>query len=147
MADFVKEITDVWNHKGTQEAYDRGKLLLEKIAEEIKRLQGQRTAITALMQHLEASGARATAQLPLVPRVNASDRPRVILEAADAVLDSTSGTMVVRVQDVLAELDRRKLDLDVQQPMAVIGTVLSRSLYYQKIARNTFHRIEPLPTQ
>ena len=54
---------------------------------------------------------------------------------------------MVRVQDVLAELQRRDLDLGVQQPLAVIGTVLSRSEYYQKIARNTFHRIDPLPIQ
>ena len=56
MTDFVKEMTDVWNHEGVQEAYDRGKALLETIADEIRSLQGQRTTITALMQHLEASG-------------------------------------------------------------------------------------------
>ena len=147
MTDFVKEITDVWNQEGSQEAYDRGKLLLEKIAEEIKGLHGQRAAITALMQHLEASGAQSTHQLTLNESVKAPDRPQVIINAAEAVLDSTSGVLLVRVQDVLDELYRRELDLGVQQPLAVIGTVLSRSPYYQKISRNTFHRIEPLLVQ
>ena len=147
MTDFVKEITEVWSQEGTQEAYDRGKILLGRIAEEIKNLQGQRTAITALMQHLEASGARATNQLSLLEEVKAQDRPQVILEAAEAVMDSTSGILVVRVHDVLAELDRREVNLGVQQPLAVIGTVLSKSPYYQKSARNTFYRIEPLPLQ
>ena len=55
MTDFVKEITDVWSREGTQEAYDRGKLLIGKIAEEIRGLQAQRATIAALMQHLGAS--------------------------------------------------------------------------------------------
>ena len=147
MTDFVKEITDVWSQEGIQEAYDRGKLLIGKISDEIKALQSQRTTIVALMQHLEASGARATRQLTFSENVKPSERPQVILDAAEAVLDSTTGIFVVRVQDVLAELQRRDLDLGVQQPLAVIGTVLSRSEYYQKIARNTFHRIDPLPIQ
>ena len=147
MADFVKEITEVWDQEGIQAAYDRGNLLLGKIAEEVRSLQVQRTTITALMQHLEASGARSTPQMGLVKSLNAPDRPQVILDAAEAVLDSSSGMLVVRVQDVLAELQRRDLSLGVQQPLAVIGTVLSRSPYYQKSARNTFYRIEPLPIQ
>lgn len=145
MTDFVKEMTDVWNHEGVQEAYDRGKALLETIADEIRSLQGQRTTITALMQHLEASGARSTPQLELLESVKAPDRPQVILEAAAAVLESTSGGFLVTVQSVLAELQRRNLSLGVQQPLAVIGTVLSRSEYYHKVARNTFQCVEPLP--
>lgn len=144
MTDFVKEMTDVWDREGIQAAYDRGNLLLGKIAEEVRSLHGQRTTITALMQHLEASGARSTPQMGLFKSVNAPDRPQEILDAAETVLDSTSGIFVVRVQDVLDELDRRRLDLGVKQPLAVIGTVLSRSEYYNKIARNTFHRIEPI---
>lgn len=145
MTDFVKEMTDVWDQEGVQAAYDRGQLLLGKIAEEIRSLHGQQTAITALMQHLESAGAQHSRQITLFESVKAPDRPQEILDAAEAVLDSTSGIFVVRVQDVLEELDRRHLDLGVKQPLAVIGTVLSRSAYYQKIARNSFHRIEPLP--
>ena len=147
MKDFVKEITEAWSQEGIQEAYDRGEILLRKINDELRGLHGQRTAITALMQHLEASGARTTPQLPLLEIVKPSDRPQVILDAAEAVLDSSTGILMVRVQDVLAELHRRELNLGVQQPLAVIGTVLSRSEYYSKISRNTFHRIEPLPFQ
>ena len=147
MADFVKEITEVWNQEGVQAGYDRGEILLEKIAEEIRGLQSQRTTITALMQHLEASGARSTPQLALFESVRGPDRPQVILDAAAAVLEASSGDgdLVVNVQDVLAELQRQDLSLGVQQPLAVIGTVLSRSEYYDKVARNTFRRVETLP--
>ncbi len=145
MVDFVKEITEVWNQEGVQAGYDRGKILLEKITEEIRGLQGQRITVSALMQHLEASGARSTPQLALFESVRGPDRPQVILDAAAAVLEAASGDLVVNVQDVLAELQRRDLDLGVQQPLAVIGTVLSRSEYYDKVARNSFRRVEPLP--
>ena len=145
MEDFVKRITEVWNQEGVQAAYDRGKILLEKITEEIRGLQGQRITVTALMQHLEVSGARTTPQYELFESVKAPDRPQVILDAAAAVLEAASGDLVVNVADVLAELQRRDLNLGVQQPLAVIGTVLSRSDYYHKIARNTFQRVEPLP--
>ena len=144
MADLVKEITEVWNQEGVQDAYDRGKILLETITAEIRGLQGQRTTITALMQHLEASGARSTHQMELIDTVKAPDRPQVILDAAAAVLEVVSEGFMVDVQDVFAELQRRDLDLGVQQPLAVIGTVLSRSEYYQRVARNTFQRVEPL---
>ena len=145
MTDFVKAITEVWNEEGIQSAYDQGKKSLETIAEEIRGLQGQRTTITALMQHLEVAGARTTPQYPLFESVKGPDRPKVILDAAETVVEATSGDLVVNVQDVLAELQRRDLDLGVQQPLAVIGTVLSRSKYYHKVARNAFRRVEPLP--
>ena len=145
MADFVKAITEVWNEEGLQAAYDRGKKFIETIAEEIGVLQSQRTTITALMKHLEASGARTTPQLALFESVRGPDRPQVILDAAEAVVEATSYGFVVKVQDVLAELQRRDLSLGVQQPLAVIGTVLSRSENYHKVARNTFQRVEPLP--
>ena len=77
--------------------------------------------------------------------MNPPDRPQVILDAATAVLDVSSEGSAVKVQDVLAELRQRDLDLGVKQPLAVIGTVLSRSEHYRKIARNTFQRIEPEP--
>ena len=146
MTDFVKAITEVWNEEGLQAAYDRGTILLETIAEGIRGLQSQRTTITALMHHLEASGARTTPQLALFESVRGPDRPQVILDAA-AVVEASSGDgdLVVNVQDVLAELQRRDLSLGVQQPLAVIGTVLSRSEYYHKEARNTFRRVAPLP--
>ena len=97
------------------------------------------------MQHLEVSGARTTPQYELFDSVKAPDRPQVILDAAAAVLEATSGGFMVDVQDVLAELQRRDLNLGVQQPLAVIGTVLSRSDYYHKAARNSFRRVDPLP--
>ena len=121
------------------------KILLEKIAEEIRGLQSQRTTITALMQHLEVSGARTTPQYQMFESVRVPDRPQVILDAAAAVVEAASGGLVVNVQEVLAELQRRDLNLGVKQPLAVIGTVLSRSEHYDKIARNMFQRVETLP--
>ena len=144
MVDFVKDITKVWDQEGVQAGYDRGKIVLETITKEIRGLQGQRITVSALMQHLEASGARSTPQMALFESVRGPDRPQVILDAAAAVLEAASGDLVVKVQDVLGELQRRDLDLGVQQPLAVIGTVLSRSEHYDKIARNTFQRVEPL---
>ena len=144
MEDFVKAITEVWNQEGVQDAYDRGKILLETITAEIRGLQGQRITVSALMQHLEVSGARTTPQYELFDSVKAPDRPQVILDAAAAVLEATSKGFMVDVQDVFAELQRRDLDLGVQQPLAVIGTVLSRSEYYQRVARNSFQRVQPL---
>ena len=129
---------------GAQAAYYRGEILLKEIAEGIKVLQSQRTTITALMGHLELAGARSTPQLELFETVKPTDRPQVILDAATAAVEVASGDLIVKVQDVLAELQRRDLNLGVQQPLAVIGTVLSRSENYQKIARNTFQRVEPL---
>ena len=145
MADFVKAITEVWNEEGIQAAYDRGTKYLETIAEEIRGLQGQRITVTALMQHLEVSGARTTPQYEMFESVRAPDRPQVILDAAAAVVEAASGGLVVNVQEVLAELQRRDLNLGVKQPLAVIGTVLSRSEHYDKIARNMFQRVETLP--
>ena len=145
MADFVKEITEVWNQEGVQAGYDRGEILLETITKEIRGLQGQRITVTALMQHLEVSGARSTAQYQMFESVRVPDRPQVILDAAAAVLEATSDGFVVNVQEVLAELQRRDLNLGVKQPLAVIGTVLSRSEHYDKIARNMFQRVETLP--
>ncbi len=97
------------------------------------------------MQHLEASGARFTPQLALFESVRVPDGPKVILDAAAAFLEAASGDLVVNVQDVLAELQLRDLNLGVQQPLAVIGTVLSRSEHYHKVARNSFRRVDPLP--
>ena len=94
MADFVKEITEVWNQEGVQAGYDRGEILLQKIAEEIRGLQSQRTTITALMQHLEVSGARTTPQYEMFESVRAPDRPQVILDAAAAVVEAASGGLV-----------------------------------------------------
>ena len=101
--------------------------------------------LTALMQHLEVSGARTTAQYQMFESVRVPDRPQVILDAAAAVVEAASGGLVVNVQEVLAELQRRDLNLGVKQPLAVIGTVLSRSEHYDKIARNMFQRVETLP--
>ena len=56
MADFVKEITEVWNQEGVQAGYDRGEILLEKIAEEIRGLQSQRTTLPLSCSILRCPG-------------------------------------------------------------------------------------------
>ena len=146
MADLVKEITEVWNQAGAQDAYDRGKILLETITEEIRGLQGPTRSPSPLSCNiLRRPGHEARLNMELFDSVRAPDRPQVILDAAAAVLEATSGGFMVDVQDVLAELQRRDLNLGVQQPLAVIGTVLSRSDYYHKAARNSFRRVDPLP--
>ena len=147
MADFVKQIAEIWNEKGAQAAHDRAEECLETISKETGNLQRQKRAITILLQHLETAGAEASAPAEPPETVRPADRPAEILNAAEAVMEAAPGNPVVHVQEVLAELRRRDADLGVQQPLAVIGTVLSGSDRYQKVARNKFRQVDPQPPQ
>ena len=85
--------------------------------------------------------------------IEASERSRLVVEAAqelylDLVRDPSvdEGSMLIKTQDVLNLLRRRGLDLGVQQPLAVIGTVLSNAHGFRRIARNTFeYQVESVP--
>jgi len=45
---------------------------------------------------------------------------------------------VIQVSEVLSDISTQGFDLGVQQPQAVVGTVLSNSKWWIRIARNTF---------
>ena len=50
----------------------------------------------------------------------------------------------ITTTEVRDELRENGFDLGVQQPLAVIGTVLSSADQFRKVARNTFEVIPPL---
>ena len=141
MGDLVKQMVKVWHGQGAQAAHDRGTELLKEASDEIRGLRKQHTAITTLMNHLQESGAQTPQPIPSPETLGATSRPQAILKAAEAVMTKTPEGLIVKVPDVLAELERQHLALGVKQPLAVIGTVLSRSKRYRKETRNTFHAI------
>jgi hypothetical protein len=65
--------------------------------------------------------------------VQARNRDRV---KAGELPESALG--VIQVSEVLSDISTQGFDLGVQQPQAVIGTVLSNSKWWIRIARNTF---------
>ena len=139
MRDYVREMMDVWTNDGDQAAYDLGAKLLQEIESEISSLRTQSAAVSALGLHLQDAGSvnvveKETRTLDIV---QSSERPRLILDAAQNIGWLNQGKLV-KVHDVLNELNGRGLDLGVKQPLAVIGTVLARSNSFTKVARNTF---------
>ena len=154
MRDYVKELMETWTSNGEQAAHSRVRELLHDIRNDVVRLRKQEEAIQALGQvlrdHPDVDSAADPAEAPdgLAP-IESTERSRFIVEAAqeiyfDALNDNfrTSEPTFIRAQDVLDLLRRRGLDLGVQQPLAVIGTVLSSANGFHRIARNTFQYTE-----
>ena len=148
MQDRVREMMDVWSNRGNQAAYDLSQKLLSDIENMVNDLRKQSVAIKALEQHLISLGVKPRPQAPNLDIVSHRERPRLIIEAATSLWRKLpDGEDLIKVQDVLEELNGRGLDLGVRQPMAVIGTVLSNSNDFRKIARNTFEYVgHLLPT-
>ena len=66
-------------------------------------------------------------------------RHQVIMQTA---LDLVrSGTPSLSPQRVMEELNQKQVDLGVQQPHAVIGTVLGRSEGFRRVAENKFEYV------
>ena len=150
MRDYLKELMETWTNHGEQAAYSRVRALLHDIRDDVVRLRKQEEAIQALGQVLrdhpdvDSSAEPADAADGLEP-IESSERSRFIVEAAyeiyhDILNDNFRGSepAFIRAQNVLDLLKRRGLDLGVQQPLAVIGTVLSNADGFHRIARNTF---------
>ena len=150
MRDYVKELMETWTSHGEQAAYSRVRELLHEARNDVIRLRRQEEAIQALGQVLREhpdvdiseDPGEVSAGLDLI---EASERSRLVVETAqevylDLVRDPCvdEGSMLIKTQDVLNLLRRRGLDLGVQQPLAVIGTVLSNANGFHRIARNTF---------
>ena len=139
-----------WTERGEQAAYSDVRRLLHEVRSDIVRLRKQEEAIQALGQVLRDHPDVDTSADPVdVPDglepLEPSERSRVIVEAAteiryDILNDNYRGgePAFIRAQDVLDLLRRRGLDLGVQQPLAVIGTVLTNAEGFHRIARNTF---------
>ena len=150
MRDYLKELMETWTNYGEQPAYSRVRALLHDIRDDVVRLRKQEEAIQALGQVLrdhpdvDSSAEPADAADGLEP-IEPSERSRFIIEAAyeihhDMLRYNLRGSepAFIKAQDVLDLLKRRGLDLGVQQPLAVIGTVLSNADGFHRIARNTF---------
>lgn len=142
MRDFVKEMMEVWNDIGPEAAFVRGAELLREIETEFDRLRNQASLIDALGAYL-----RDTAELEIPdsnrpPRLQAgeiSERHKLIVEAALALWRRLPpGNNLIRVEQVVQELARQGIKLDVQQPHAVVGTVLARADGFNKISRSVF---------
>ena len=150
MKDYVKLLMETWTSHGEQAAHSRVRELLHEIRSDLARLRKQEEAIQALGQVLRDHPDVDTSTDPVdVPDglepIEPSERSRFIVDAAnelyqdilnDRFMDSESA--LIRAQDVLELLRRRGLDIGVQQPLAVIGTVLSNARGFRRIARNTF---------
>ncbi|MYD51986.1 MAG: hypothetical protein F4W93_10955 [Dehalococcoidia bacterium] len=148
MRNYMQEMMDVMLREGAQATYDLGPQLLGEIEAEQERLNNQAAAIRAfgkILEDTEGVIARSTNLDPNLDPIEASERPREIVSAAIEVWDSQqdgwrsdSDAALIRTQDVLERLRTKGLELDVKQPLAVIGTVLASAEGFRKVARNTF---------
>ena len=159
MRHYLKELMETWTNHGEQAAYSQVRALLHNIRDDVVRLRKQEEAIQALGQvlrdHPDVDSSTEPADVPdgLEP-IEPSERSRFIVEAAyeiyyDNLNDNYRGSepAFIKAQDVHDLLKRRGLDLGVQQPLAVIGTVLSNADGFHRIARNTFqHQQEETPS-
>ena len=165
MRDYLRQVTDTLTKEGDDAAFDMCQTMLSEIEADRKHLDLQEKALLAIggVLYERQSGPTSPSEVeddpeePVEPPpeydpIEAAERPRLIVEAADAVWSDQQDTWggserdQVQAKDVLANLRGRGLDLGVMQPFAVIGTVLASSDGYRKIARNTFVRVhEPAP--
>ena len=154
MRDYIREMLDAWTNQGEQAAYELASQLLQELRNDVARLQKLESAILALGQVLREHPAVDVSADPADPRpgldrIEPAERPTVILEAAGDISwevrnNNWNGgqTILIKTQDVLNRLRSRGLDLGVQQPLAVIGTVLASAKGFKRIARNTFEVIQ-----
>ncbi len=152
MRDFVKEMLDTLSKQGDQIAYDLGVELLLEIEAERERLNNQASAIVALRRYLQDIGKAVdpeTDPYPPLKKIDPVARSREIIQTAHDVWEAQQReyspwdreAMLIKVQDVLERLTSKGLDLGVQQPLAVIGTVLSGATDFTRVARNIFEYI------
>ena len=158
MRDYVREMMDTWTHEGEQAAHDLGIRLLKEIEDDYDRLRRQESAINALGSVLAQHADVIPISDPIEPEpgldaIEPSERPRLIIVTAVEVWGAQqtgfggSERNLVSSQDVLERLKHKGLDLGVQQPLAVVGTVLASAEGFTKVARNTFEYDRPSADQ
>ena len=150
MRDYIREMMDAWTQEGQQAAYVLVKDLLEGIRNDIARLQRQESAIKALAVVLREDPYVDTSLDPRDPEpgldtIEPSERSRVIVKAAAEAYESreqyyqtATGKPYIKTEEVLNHLNEQGLSLGVQNPLAVIGTVLASADGFARIAKNTF---------
>ncbi len=151
---YIKELVDEWSSQGSQAAYELGSQLLDIIQRDVEYLERQAAAIRAVGMILRDDPEVDTSTDPVEPAggldcIEPGQRSRIILEAANEIVETNRMDVFgpdsgyIRTNEVLEHLKQNGLDLGVQQPLAVIGTVLSRAEGFQKVARNTFEAVPP----
>ena len=150
MRDYVKELMEAWSEHGEQAAYITGGRLLQDLRRDISRLEKQELAILALgavfFEDPDVDTSQDPGYFPTeLETVDPLERPKVIVNAAKQAYQerernpwSSTGTAEIKSQDVIDHLRSQGLSLGVQQPLAVIGTVLSSASEFRKVARNSF---------
>ena len=151
MRDYVKELMETWTGKGEQAAHSQVRELLNEICGDVVRLRKQEEAIQALSQVLRDHPDVDTSTDPVdVPSglepIEPLERSRFIVEASEELFREyrerqhweDNSPILINCQDVYTSLKHRGLDLGVQQPLAVIGTVLNSAKGFHRVARNTF---------
>ena len=150
MHDYLKELMSAWSEDGDQAAYVAGGRLLQELRRDISLLEKQELAILALgavfLENPNVDASQDPGYFPTVlETVDPLERPKVIVKAAKQAYRereknpwSATGTAEIKSQNVIDQLRSQGLSLGVQQPLAVIGTVLSSASEFRKIARNTF---------
>ena len=156
MRDFMNEMLDTRSKQGDQAAYDMGTNLLVKIENEHDWLNKQASAIRAFGKYLRDTSRVVEPEPeshPPLQRIDPADRPRSIIRTAYEVWETQQreyGALdreatLIKVQDVFERLTDNGLDLGVQQPLAVIGTVLASADEFTRVERNTFEYIPEPP--
>ncbi len=151
----MRRMMTTWVNDGDQAAYDLGLELISEIRMDRSDLEQQEEAIKSLGSLLQSQGDIVPAPEPgtigtiheigaALDEIGASERPRLITEAAIRVWRGQQTQWggaeenLVKAQDILDNLRDAGLHLGVEQPLAVIGTVLTSAVGFTKIARSTF---------
>ena len=158
MRDYARELLEVWTKGDDQSAFDQATELLKQIKDDIANAQREYSAIEAFIVVLRNRPGVSVAEEPdngLDP-IPSALRSRRIIETAKALFaeglenrrwDSTDDSLPrVTTLEVLERIQLEGLTLGVQQPHAVIGTVLASAEGFERIARNTFEKRLDVPT-
>ncbi len=156
MRDYIREMMEAWTNEGEQAAYLVARDLLQGIRNDVALLQKQESAIQALGMILREHPSVDTSMDPRdsepgLDTIEPSERSRVILEAADEAYReregsnwTATGKALIKTEEVLKHLREQGLCLGVQNPLAVIGTVLANADGFNRIAKNTFEINKPV---
>ena len=138
MRDYVKEIVQLAAEDEEAAFNHHGELVLE-INQVIRNLEYQREAITSLGTYLRLKVLGEEEVDPVMEDIAPGQRSLMIRSRAQCLVQA--GEKVITPQQVLDELSKDNLSLGVQQPTAVIGTVLASRREFRRIGENLFQYI------
>ena len=136
MPDYVDELLKLAAADG-KAATARALEIRDEIESTIRALQDQSTVIESVGQYLfEKYGDPGDTPPPLAV-VEESQRSEYIKFAAIDAAKASSRSFI-NTAEVVAQLARVGMTLDVGQPNAVVGTVLSRLAEFKRLGSNKF---------